>query len=160
MVALVRSRQLDLGDEDPNTARSMIKQLLADEPGATRKVYAALAHKVWTLLVERRLDAELRDWQALLQGVRANIRKRDEGASERMVALADLLRESISLAETSPARDVAQRPHARRILELLGTSTAFVPRRTLFDARQPGLQRCRPQGNVPGPGARATGIDT
>lgn len=134
MVALVRSRQLDFGDEDPDSARGMIKALLAVEPTATRKVYAALAHKVWMLLIERRLDAELRDWQALLHGVRAHVRGKDEAVSERMVALADLLRESISLAETSPARDIAQRPHARRIIELLGASTAFTPRRALLEA--------------------------
>lgn len=131
MVVLARTRRLDLAGEGPDQARVMIKELLESEPEATRKVYAALAHKVWSLLIERRLDSEVRDWHGLLQNTKAFIHGRDSVAAERITALSDLLRESISLAETSPARDVAQRPQARRILELLQASREFVSRRNL-----------------------------
>jgi predicted transcriptional regulator len=131
MVALARTRRLDLAGEGPDQARLMIKGLLDSEPEATRKVYAALAHKVWSLLIERRLDSEVRDWHSLLQNTKASIQGRDSAAAERLTALGDLLRESISLAESSPARDVAQRPQARRILELLQASHGFVSRRDL-----------------------------
>lgn len=134
MAEPVKAKRLDFGGTAPDDARAAIKTLFASEPEAVGKVYAALAHKVWTLLVERRLDSEIRDWHALLHGVRASVRTRDEKISERFAALADLVRESISLAETSPARDVARRPHARRILEILADADAFVPRRELMHA--------------------------
>jgi predicted transcriptional regulator len=132
MVALVRPRALDFADALPDGARSAIKLLLATEPKATRKVYAALARKVWSLLIERRFDDEIRDWHSLLHGVKAHVREGDDAAAERLTALADLLRESISLAESSPAREVASRPRARRILELLQREAGFVPRRVLM----------------------------
>ncbi|MEG8021339.1 hypothetical protein [Sphingomonas aerolata] len=133
MVALVRSRPLDFGAALPEAAREAIRGLLATDPRATRRVYSALARKVWSLLVERRFDAEIRDWHALLHGVKVHIRSSDAVAAERLTALADLLRESISLAETSPAREVATRPRARRILELLQKNDSFVPRRVLME---------------------------
>lgn len=132
MVALVRSRRLDLSENAPDEARVLIKEALQQEPTATRKIYAALAHKVWSLLIERRLDDEIRDWHGLLQTVRANIRPSDDAAAERVTALSDLLRESISLAETSPAREVAQRPRARAILDYLARHRDFVPRRRMM----------------------------
>ena len=61
------------------------------------------------------------------------VRGSDEAAAERMTALADLLRESINLAETSPAREVAARPRARAILDLLNREDGFVSRGVLLD---------------------------
>ena len=134
MAAVTRSQALDFGAELPDSARSAIRALLDTEPKGTRKVYAALARKVWSLLVERRFDDEIRDWHDLLHSVKAHIRGSDGAAAERLAALADLLRESISLAETSPAREVASRPRARLILEILKDARCFVARRALQDA--------------------------
>jgi len=135
MVALIQEESLDFADALPAAARAAIRQLLERDPRGTRKVYAALAHKVWSLLIDRRLDDELRDWHALLTGVRAKIRSGDGAAAERMTALADLLRESISLADVSPARTMAARPQARRILDhlLAAARSGYVPRRELLD---------------------------
>ncbi|AQR72908.1 hypothetical protein [Sphingomonas sp. LM7] len=134
MVALTQARGLDFAAASPEAARTAIREALADEPKAARRVYAALAYKVWSLLVERRFDAEIRDWHALLHQVKTHIRSEDMAAAERVTALADLLRESISLSETSPAREVARRPNARRILEMLAKEDGLVPRRKLLDA--------------------------
>lgn len=134
MVALTEARGLDFAAASPDAARAAIRAALADEPKAARRVYAALAYKVWSLLVERRFDAEIRDWHALLHQVKTHIRNEDMAAAERVTALADLLRESISLSETSPAREVARRPNARRILEMLAKEDGLVPRRKLLDA--------------------------
>lgn len=132
MAAMTRIPALDLAGELPAGARGAIQALLEAEPKGARKVYAALARKVWSLLVERRFDDELRDWHELIQSVKAHIRAADGAAAERLAALADLLRESISLAQTSPARTVANRPRARRILEVLESARGFVPRRVLL----------------------------
>lgn len=133
MVALTQARGLDFADALPEAARLMIRDTLAGEPDATQRVYKALAHKVWSLLIERRFDEEIRDWHALLNQFRTNVRKHDEKASERASALADLLRESISLSESSPAREVARRPNAKRILEMLRAEDGFVARRQLLE---------------------------
>jgi predicted transcriptional regulator len=133
MAAVVRSQALDFAADLPDAARKAIAALLVEEPKGARRVYAALARKVWSLLVERRFDDEIRDWHDLLHGVKAHIRGSDDAAAERLAALADLLRESISLAQTSPAREVADRPRARRILEILHGARGFVARRALQD---------------------------
>lgn len=133
MVALTQGRGLDFGGVLPSAARAVISDTLADDPSAGRRVYAALAHKVWSLLIERRFDAEIRDWHALLNQFKAHVRKVDAVSAERTTALADLLRESISLSEASPAREVAKRPNARRILEALYEDRGFVARRYLLD---------------------------
>lgn len=133
MAAVTRTRSLNFAADLPDEARQAIETLLGQDPGAGRKIYAALAHKVWSLLVERRLDAEIRDWHDLLHGVRARLRESDTAAAERLTALADLLRESISLAQSSPASAVANRPRARGVLDLLDTARGFVPRRRLLE---------------------------
>lgn len=132
MAALTQTRALDFGDALPSNARAAILRLLADEPRGTRKVYGALLRKVWSLLIERRFDPEVRDWHALVHDVKAHIEDADRPASERMVALADLLGQSISLSETSPARAVAARPNAQRILERLAKADTYVLRRELL----------------------------
>src|SRR4051794_1040598 len=131
MAEKTRIRRADFAGRAPDEARAAIAEILASEPTATRKIYAGLAHKVWSLLIERRLDGEVRDWHGLLLGVRGTIRASDDAAAERLTALADLLRESLSLAETSPLREVARRPHAWRILGRLADTDGFLPRQTL-----------------------------
>ncbi|HEY8604807.1 hypothetical protein [Tsuneonella suprasediminis] len=138
MAVITHSQTLDLADDIPGEARVAIKSLLEREPRATRKVYAALARKVWSLLVERRFDDEIRDWHDLVRGVKARISETDDAAAERLTALGDLLRESISLAQTSPARDVAKRPRARSILGILNKSRSHVPRRKLLEELEIG----------------------
>jgi len=133
MVALYQAEPLDFADTLPDAARQEIKELLAADPRATREIYAALARKVWALLVEHRFDSELREWHELLHRVRTRLRSADDAAAERITALADLLRESISLAKTSPARTMASRPRARRVLERLNHARDFVARQALKD---------------------------
>ncbi|TCM07463.1 hypothetical protein [Sphingomonas sp. PP-CC-3G-468] len=134
MASPVRMRRLDLAAETPESARIAIRSLLESEPAGTRKVYAALAHKVWSLMVERRLDAEIRDWHVLLENVRAFIRPKDEAGAERITALADLVRESISFANANPVPDIARRPVARSILDLLLGHEGPIPRMDLLAA--------------------------
>lgn len=134
MAALVDTGSLDLAGESPGKAREAIKALLAAEPGAGRKVYAALAHKVWSLLVERNFDAELRDWHHLVLRAQTRVRGEDSVAAERMTVLADFLSESISFAESSPVHEMARRPQAWRILSHLASFGGFVARRDLLDA--------------------------
>ena len=133
MAAIKQTAALDLAAHDAGEARDAIRAELSVNPSNSRKVYAALAYKVWCLLVERRFDEEIRDWHDLIHGVKAYVRKSDAAAAERLSALGDLLRESISLAETSPAREVAQRPRANQILRALAKSRNFVARRALLD---------------------------
>ncbi len=132
MAVLNRRMRLDFSADGPSEARATIRDTLQVEPQSTRKVYAALAHKVWTLLIDRRFDDEIRDWHSVLQGVRGAIALRDQTAAERIVALSDLITESISFGETSSARQLAERPQARRILNMLGQTGDFVPRRRLL----------------------------
>ncbi|MCL6729192.1 hypothetical protein [Sphingomonas hankyongi] len=133
MPALIRREALDLSDAIPETARLAIREELEQDGRATRRVYAALARKVWSLLVERRFDPEIRDWLALLQNVKARLELDDEAAAERLTALVDLMRESVNLAEISPARSTAERPRARAILERLDRANGFLRRRHLLE---------------------------
>ena len=133
MAIQIRSTSLDFSDRAPNEARAEIKTLLDREPKSTRRVYAALAHKIWSLLIERRLDSEIRDWHVLLQAMRSYFSAHDEVAAERVVALSDLLRESIVLSETNSAADLAKRAHANRILNLLSERKDSVLKREIME---------------------------
>lgn len=97
---LQRNRRLDFHGADAETARLEIKEALVKEPTGTRKLYAALAHKTWVLIIQNAPSGELRDWHCLMMACKAFIRECDPEAAERISALADLLRESISSWET------------------------------------------------------------
>lgn len=77
-------------------ARDDIRIGLGEAPSDARKVYAALAYRAWGMLVSNAPEGELRDWHCLISAVAVNIRHRDETAYQRLHAVNDLLRESIS----------------------------------------------------------------
>lgn len=131
MAFVNRRSRLDLSEQKPAEARSAIRTFLEDEPGGTRKVYAALLHKIWSLLTEQRLDSEVRGWHVLVQNVRSAIAPRDQAGAERMVVLSDLLRESIHFAESNPVRQLIERPHHKRLLAILAVSGTYVRRQDL-----------------------------
>ncbi|HVK81725.1 MAG TPA: winged helix-turn-helix domain-containing protein [Verrucomicrobiae bacterium] len=119
----------------PAAARAAIRVALADvATKGTNPVYQALMRKVWSLLTERRFDAEIRDWHVLLHDLRAHLKEQDEELAGGFKAFADLLRHSVKLAETSPASAVAARPNARKILYFLGESDGYVARQALLHA--------------------------
>lgn len=88
--------RMDFRNSTADEARVIIKEALEANPRATRIAYAALAQKTWLLLTKGATEDEFRDWQNLCEGVRAFIRESDAVAAERLRALSDLLRESIS----------------------------------------------------------------
>lgn len=94
--ALQRNRRLDFHGVDAETARLEIKEALEREPSGTDKLYAALAHKTWVLIIQNAPENELRDWHCLMTSCKAFVRETDPDVSQRIQALAALLRESIS----------------------------------------------------------------
>jgi DNA-binding transcriptional ArsR family regulator len=131
MAVLTAPKRLDLQTTDVTLARAAIAQLLKANPSSKNQIYAALVHLVWSLVAERRLEPEIRDWHDLIQRVKGRLVDDDRRMSERLGALADVLRESIHLADTMPATTAAASPRARRVMEALGTE--FIPRRKLLE---------------------------
>ena len=121
-------------EADVETARDAIWQALDVENGHVG-VYAALCRWTWRIMLERRLDDELRSWHRLLLDAaghmvgQAKVRPPAKGrvrldpvaASERIRALADLVRMSVEAAAASVLRDFTARAHVVQILQLLAS---------------------------------------
>ena len=121
-------------EADVATARDAIWQAL-DAEGGHIGVYAALCRWTWRVTVERRLDDELRSWHRLLldaagriaaqaarrPSVKGRVRLDPAAASERIRALADLVRMSVEAGAASVLRDFAGRAHVVQILQLLAS---------------------------------------
>lgn len=115
-----------------SAANEAIRTNLASENGH-RPVYDALCRWAWRAMVERRFDEDLRDWHRLFLDTSARI---EAGAvesekskwgleldghsvSERLRALADLLRMSVEATEAISVADLARRAHVVELLKLM-----------------------------------------
>jgi hypothetical protein len=119
-------------EADMRAAREAIWRALDTDDGH-RTVYAALCRWTWRAMIERRLDEELRSWHRLLLDTAGRMATqaeskphiRDRGrldrsaASERVRALADLVRMSVEAANASVLKDLTARAHVAEILRLL-----------------------------------------
>lgn len=130
-MAALTTRRFDFAASTPSEARSQINGALKSDVNSAGKIYSALAHRVWATVLERRQDSEVRDWHRLLQNIRSFVKASDLEMSGRFAALADILREQVYFAEISPAKALARRPQAHRILSILKESEGYVPRRKL-----------------------------
>ena len=96
MTAIKAIRRVSFHGKGAESSRKEIKSILEHDPQASSKIYAALAHKTWILIIQNAPEGELRDWNHLILGVSAFTRSYDEPSANRMMALSGLLRESIS----------------------------------------------------------------
>lgn len=84
-----------------------------------RRLYTALRAWTWKTMAERRRDDELRLWYNVLRGVSACLSDKNPALSERIVALYELLYESISIAEFDLVADRLSRAPGRAIIRTL-----------------------------------------
>jgi DNA-binding transcriptional ArsR family regulator len=121
---------------DASAARDAVWRALDTHEGA-RHAYAALCRWTWRIMVERRLDEELRSWHRLLLDAaaklagsaaaavsrpRARARLDPAAVAERLRALADIVRLSVDAAAASVPAELSQRAHVREILSTLADS--------------------------------------
>jgi predicted transcriptional regulator len=134
---------LALDEMSPPAARKLLRTMLRGEKPVVGAIYSAFARWTWRVLVERRLDEGLRDWHRLILDVAAaltSLRRGDDAAAaiptpERFLALADLVRESISAAQAAVPTELLQRAHVAAILHALaGQSPAFIDRKAIAAA--------------------------
>jgi len=119
-------------EADVKTARVAIWRALDTESGH-RTAYAVLCRWTWRIMIERRLDDELRSWHRLLLDTAGRIamqaseeakpharaRLDRSAAAERIRALADLVRMSVEAACASVLKELVARAHVSEILRLL-----------------------------------------
>jgi len=120
---------------EPDVARKVIRHAI-DDPSGFRHVHAALTRWTWRILIERRLDVDLRSWHRLLLDTAASIQNRTIGtdptdrpnhrhdpkqAADRIRELADLIRLSIQAAEASMPAEFGTRPHIVQTLRCLSS---------------------------------------
>ncbi|MGE8131804.1 hypothetical protein ACQKQD_33225 [Methylobacterium sp. NPDC080182] len=84
-----------------------------------QQAYAAVRAWVWKALDGRRRDPELREWFDVLKRVTAFLRTKDAALAERVVALHELVHESIAVSEQFPVESVLKRRHVRDVLMML-----------------------------------------
>jgi len=120
---------------EPDVARRAIRHAI-DEAAGYRHVHAALTRWTWRILVERRLDVDLRSWHRLLLDTAASIQNRTIGTeptdrpnhrhdprqtADRIRELADLVRLSIQAAEASMPAEFGTRPHIVETMRCLSS---------------------------------------
>lgn len=133
-----------LGLVEPTAARKVIAAALErDDEGSVSIVYDALRTLVWRLLIERRLDADLRGWFNLLKQARGAFTHKGYPGAERFGVLAELVSESIGFAEANQLDTLLRRAHVREVLVVLRQIAAtrsdpVVPRAELL--RRTGLR--------------------
>lgn len=112
-----------LGDVAPAQARAALSKALRDgDPRTTQQAYAAVRAWVWKALDGRRRDPELREWFDVLKRVAAFLRTKDAALAERVVALHELVHESIAVSERLPVESVLKRRHVRDVLKMLASA--------------------------------------
>lgn len=114
-------------------ARDLIWSAI-DSPAGVRDAYSALCRWTWRVMIENRLDGELRSWHRLVLDVagklagappshdpysRTRLQLDPAGAAERLKALGDLIRLSIEAAAASVPADLGRRAHVLEILRFL-----------------------------------------
>lgn len=101
----------------PKAASALLRRFLIEEPRAGERVYRAFRAWCWKALTERRFDEELRLWFDLLRKTAAALgAKRQKEAAQKLLALSDLVYESIQFAEHEPVSVQLARAHVRTIL--------------------------------------------
>lgn len=117
---------------DVTAAAVAIQKNLAANKGEGL-VYASLCRWAWRAMVERRFGDDLRDWHRLFLDTSARVESDSvvsqgsdwcveldgHSVSERLRALADLLRMSVEAMESAPKADLTRRAHVVEILDLL-----------------------------------------
>jgi DNA-binding HxlR family transcriptional regulator len=113
-------------------ARRIIADML-DCEGGFRRVYAALCKWTWRVVIERRLDSELKAWHRLLLDTAARIANESTqcdsgapparldpiGSAERLRAFADVIRLSAEAGSVSIIEEFVSRSHVVDILHVL-----------------------------------------
>ncbi|MEW6122976.1 MAG: hypothetical protein AB1698_10220 [Pseudomonadota bacterium] len=130
-------------EADASAARTAIWSRLDTVEGC-REAYAALSRWAWRVMVEHRVDDELRAWHRLLGDVAARMasvapsetptptRLEPAAAAERIRALADLVRLSVEASDAADLTTLMGRTHVPELLRLLAkTPDAALPRETI-----------------------------
>lgn len=88
-------KRIDLSGLDPAESTLAVAAALSREPTATRKVYAALCHRVWQIGVsgEAKDRTTVKRWISQLEMIATVIRRKgtDPVAAHRIDALAEIL---------------------------------------------------------------------
>ena len=109
-----------LGDVEPAQARAALSKALQDgDARMMQQAYVALRAWVWKALDGRRRDPELREWFDIFKRVAAFVRTKDVALAERVVALHELVHESIAVSDRLPVEEILQRRHVRKVLAML-----------------------------------------
>lgn len=115
---------------DASTARRMIWPYL-DTADGCREAYDALCRWVWRVMIEHRVDDDLRAWHRLLLDVAARMartapdtetgcrRIEPRAAADGVRAFAELLRLSVEASETADLKNLMGRTHVPELLHLL-----------------------------------------
>ena len=120
MVEMAHWDDIALGVATPGEARAMIRSSIdgLTEDRAYR-IYEALRAWTWKALNERRRDPDLREWHDIIRSTDALFAKAYPVLAGRVATLADLVYESVVVAEAFGVKDVLERPYIQALVELL-----------------------------------------
>lgn len=110
-------------EASPAQARETLLAILGQpSTDLLQDTYLALRAFAWKALDQRRRDPELREWDDLFCAAASLMAQHDQPAlAERLIALHELLSESIAVSETLAAQDITRRQHVAEVLEFLAS---------------------------------------
>lgn len=125
---------LAFDEVDASQARTILWKVV-DDAREREKAYVSLSRWTWRILVERRLDVDLRDWHRLILDYASTLARHDsqpdakirgervplaaQALAERLKGFADLVGEQIRAAEISAPEELAKRAHVTEVLVAL-----------------------------------------
>ena len=115
--------EIATGEISASLASDLIKLALRElTEQKVQKLYTVLRAWVWKALNERRRDAELRKWHAIIHQTSAYLEDEYLCHAERIRVLHELIYESISVSEVLTSSELMRRSHVKEVLRLLISS--------------------------------------
>jgi DNA-binding HxlR family transcriptional regulator len=126
-------KEIARADASPAQARELLLSIFGQPtPDVLSDTYLALRSWVWKALDQRRRDQDLIAWRDILNTTAALMTKNGQPLlGERIGALAELVAESISVAEAFGAIEATRRQHVGDILCFLAAQGGRVHRAAL-----------------------------
>ncbi len=120
MIETAHWDDISLGIATPGEARALIRSGVENLTAETaQRIYEALRAWVWKALNQRRRDPELREWHDVIRSTRAVLSDTFPDLAARVATLADMIYESVMVAETFETSDIVDRPYVQTIVLLL-----------------------------------------
>ena len=121
--------RIQTGEATPSEARRTLREIFeGGDLNAAPALYSALRSWTWKALSTRRFDKDMEAWLQLLQAASLRLRGVDERTSHYVVALSDLVDESLRFAPMRNLERLLTRSHVGDLLAIVRHNNGRIER--------------------------------